>query len=75
MEVSVVKVQENAGLRPVPRRDHTALLINKNRFMLLYGGKNDNAFSQNIEQKKDALIYLNDILLFDFELKLWTAVA
>lgn len=28
----------------MPRRDHNALLIRNNEFMLIYGGKNDLAF-------------------------------
>jgi hypothetical protein len=33
-----------SGIKPLPRRDHSALLISSNRYMLIYGGKNDLAY-------------------------------
>ena len=35
---------DDEGIKPMPRRDHNALLIRNNEFMLIYGGKNDLAF-------------------------------
>ena len=32
----------------MPRRDHQALLISKNKYLLIYGGKNDSAFSYSL---------------------------
>ena len=44
-EAQVTLIRNQGGIRPVPRRDHQALLITDNKFLLVYGGKNDNAFS------------------------------
>lgn len=43
-EVSVNLVEEKGGKCPVPRRDHSAIMIRNNEYMLIYGGKNDSAF-------------------------------
>ena len=32
----------------MPRRDHQALLISQNKYLLIYGGKNDSAFSYKL---------------------------
>ena len=37
-------IDDDAGIKPMPRRDHNALLIRNNEYMLIYGGKNDLAF-------------------------------
>ena len=34
----------------MPRRDHQALLISKNKYLLIYGGKNDSAFSYKLNE-------------------------
>lgn len=34
----------------MPRRDHQALLISQNRYLLIYGGKNDSAFSYKLSE-------------------------
>ena len=41
-------LSDESGIRPVPRRDHQALLISKNKYLLIYGGKNDSAFSYKL---------------------------
>ena len=33
------------GKKPIPRRDHQAKMISLNKYLLIYGGKNDQAFS------------------------------
>ena len=75
----------------MPRRDHQALLINKDSQLLIYGGKNDNAFSYTVDNldsdKIDTdrihnAIYdeikstsLDDIMIYDLETQVWTAVC
>jgi hypothetical protein len=42
---------------PIPRRDHSATLIKNDKFLLIYGGKNDNAhelLSENCQDKESA---------------------
>ena len=34
----------------MPRRDHQSLLISKNKYLLIYGGKNDSAFSYSLNR-------------------------
>jgi len=43
-EVTVNLIEDEGSLRPLPRRDHTAVMIKNNQYMLIYGGKNDLAF-------------------------------
>ena len=68
-------------------------MISKNKYLLVYGGKNDNAFqykahlvhnfaSRAVSPRLNNVIYdeitnssLDDILLFDLQEKVWTAVA
>ena len=73
---SSVKIK--GGRKPVPRRDHCALMISSNRYMLIYGGKNDQAFSICKDSQGSDIMEktcLNDICLFDFETFEWTSVA
>lgn len=74
-------VSEQGGIRPLPRREHQALLITQNQYLLIYGGKNDNAFSYSNEamgfhsadtDRMASVIYneisstsLDDIMLFN----------
>lgn len=86
-EVQLSLMKERGGIKPLPRRDHSALLITDNQYLLIYGGKNDNAFSYVDEDHtsprgKNGAIYndvnsssLDDIMLFKFETLEWTAVA
>jgi len=86
-EVTISLVQERGGIKPLPRRDHQALLITNNQYLLIYGGKNDNSFSYTNSDPvspshTEAAIYndvtnssLDDIMLFKFETLEWTAVA
>ena len=52
-EANVRVLNDLGGVRPLPRRDHQAILINKNTQLLVYGGKNDNAFSYSEEHLFD----------------------
>lgn len=43
-EVIINIISQQGGKRPMPRRDHSAIMIRNNEFMLVYGGKNESAF-------------------------------
>ena len=43
-EAQITLVAEKTGVKPMPRRDHSAIMICNNKYMLVYGGKNDSAF-------------------------------
>jgi hypothetical protein len=51
-------------------------MITRNKYMLIYGGKNDQAFSHVTEQQSNILeqTCLNDICLFNFETFEWSTV-
>jgi hypothetical protein len=48
-EVEYVHI-ESSGLKPMPRRDHNAILIKNNSIMLVYGGRNDNLHTSSNPQ-------------------------
>lgn len=54
-EAVVTMVRERGGIKPLPRRDHSALLIRGNTYMLIYGGKNDSAFAYSEKMAADDL--------------------
>ena len=60
----------------MPRCDHQAQLISDNRYMLVYGGRNELAFSnnKNMNATLKPSISLDDIMIFDLKLSKWTAV-
>ena len=83
-EAHVKLIRDHGGIKPLPRREHQALLITNNRYMLIYGGKCDNAFSYKTDERGGSQneIYndvtstsLDDIMLFQFETNQWIAVA
>lgn len=43
-EAQITIVAEKAGVKPMPRRDHSAIMICNNKYLLVYGGKNDSAY-------------------------------
>lgn len=51
---------------PLPRRDHSAQLINNNKQMVVFGGRND----QDLQMRE-----FNDLLIYDIEQNRWTAIA
>lgn len=55
-EVEVTLLTNQGGIRPLPRRDHQAILIKNNQYLLIYGGKNDNAFSYTTDDLGEASI-------------------
>ena len=48
-EAHISLIGEKAGNRPMPRRDHSATMICNNKYLLIYGGKNDSAFQYEQE--------------------------
>ena len=67
-EAHVKLIRDHGGIKPLPRREHQALLITNNRYMLIYGGKCDNAFSYKTDERGGAQneIY-NDQLNLSYE--------
>lgn len=41
LDVAKVMRVSTQGIKPVPRRDHAAILLKSNSYLLIYGGKND----------------------------------
>ena len=48
-EAQISLIAERAGTKPMPRRDHSATMIGNNKYLLIYGGKNDSAFQYEKE--------------------------
>ena len=90
-ESQVSLVAEKAGVKPMPRRDHSAIMICNNKYLLVYGGKNDGAYkfekaakeaegsltpkSASCHRDSEQKICLNDLMLFNFETLTWSAIA
>lgn len=41
VDIVVTRKLETSGIAPMPRKDHSCILIQKNTQMLVYGGRND----------------------------------
>ena len=41
-EYTVKRIIPKDGRLPLPRRDHSAVLIKNNKYIVIFGGKNDN---------------------------------
>ena len=52
------------GRLPLPRRDHTAILIKNQTQMVVYGGINDSY--KDLGESKDLMI-LDDLMIFDLK--------
>lgn len=65
----VMKIQTE-GMQPIPRRDHTALLIKNESYLLIYGGKCDQAAQLN---RRD-LTTLDDLMLLELRTHQWTCI-
>jgi len=57
----------------MPRRDHSCVLINKGKYMLIYGGRNDRAYVPNNSVIMPQMA-LDDLILFDFAKTEWVGV-
>lgn len=55
----------------MPRRNHSAILIKRNAFMLIYGGRNDHAKQYSVSADFD----LGDLMLLNLSTFDWTAVS
>ena len=51
-EAQISVVSEKAGVKPMPRRDHSAIMICGNKYLLIFGGKNDTAYKYEQEAPK-----------------------
>jgi hypothetical protein len=63
MHALVLKLVPNGRL-PLPRRDHTAILISNQTQMLVYGGINDSY--KDLGQSEDLMI-LADLIILDLK--------
>jgi len=70
-EVTYRRMVPKDGRLPIPRRGHSAILINQGKYLVIFGGKNDN--SAELDSKK-SFTALNDLMLFDIEKKLWSFI-
>ena len=43
-EAIIEYVEAKGGIKPLPRRDHSSVMIKNNECLLIYGGKNESAF-------------------------------
>ena len=71
LNLAFVRKVQTEGMQPIPRRDHTALLIKNQSYLLIYGGKCDQAAQLN---RKD-LMTLDDLMLFDFQTQQWSCIS
>jgi hypothetical protein len=53
-----------SGPQPLPRRDHSCIVL-KNRYICVFGGRDDNLDIQN----------LNDLVLYDTQSNEWTCIG
>ena len=58
----------------MPRCDHNCQLINNNRKMLIYGGRNEFSYGKEGGLGMKPSVELDDIMLFDIEKREWQAV-
>lgn len=53
------------GIKPMPRCDHNCQLINNNKIMLIYGGRNEFAYGKEGAVGMKPSVELDDIMLFN----------
>ena len=69
LECKVKALTDYSGKAPLPRSHHSALLISQDRYLLIYGGRNDDLFGKIPGAKTD--MCLNDIILFNIRIRQW----
>jgi hypothetical protein len=70
-EVKIKKLVPKDGRQPIPRREHSATLMKGGKYLVIYGGKNDN--SADLDSK--LFTALDDLMLYDFETKMWSCIG
>lgn len=71
-EVTYTRLVPKDGRLPIPRRAHSAILIKQGKYLVVFGGKNDNSAELG---SKLSFTALNDFMLFDTEKKLWSFIS
>lgn len=73
-EATVRRLIPQDSRLPVPRRDHSAAMIKDNRYLLVFGGRNDNHLEMQADDTSKFKAF-NDLLLFDTVEKRWTCLG
>jgi hypothetical protein len=76
-ETYCVRVIPKDSRLPVPRRDHSATLIKDSKYLLIFGGRNDNSQEMQMVNGLNAADFtaLNDLLLYDIKARVWTCIG
>eukprot|EP00347_Sterkiella_histriomuscorum_P003927 403362402 len=70
-ETFIKSMSDQKGISPSPRSHHTALLIHRNKYLLIYGGKNEDNYQSNSQNLSSNSIAINDIVLYNLNTKCW----
>lgn len=70
--VFVSQLHPNDGFAPIPRRDHTATLLQNKKYFLVFGGKND---GDRTAERLNQPVALDDLMIFDIEKRNWMCIV